>query len=140
MSAALDSGRRNIDIGCFQINHRWHGDRFGSVADMFDPLINARYAAAFLAELHSRTGDWLLAVGAYHSGTPGLAERYRAKVAEIWANVQDDAPAQQPAPVRNQNRFPLLQAGRGGGGGSLVPLQDDGAPILGAATGPLIRG
>ena len=41
-------GRRNVDIGCFQINFRWHGENFPSVAAMFDPLTNARYAADFV--------------------------------------------------------------------------------------------
>ncbi|MFV0410302.1 MAG: hypothetical protein ACK5LJ_11590 [Paracoccus sp. (in: a-proteobacteria)] len=51
-------GRHNLDIGCFQLNYRWHGMNFSSMAEMFDPLSNARYAARFVSELDAETGDW----------------------------------------------------------------------------------
>ena len=54
----IDQGRTNVDIGCFQINFRWHGENFASVREMFDPLANARYAARFVSQLHAETGDW----------------------------------------------------------------------------------
>ncbi|HWL58717.1 MAG TPA: hypothetical protein VNQ78_18855, partial [Paracoccus sp. (in: a-proteobacteria)] len=60
------AGRPNIDIGCFQINYRWHGENFRSVAQMFDPLENARYAARFVRQLHDELGDWRRAAGAFH--------------------------------------------------------------------------
>ncbi|MEL6767250.1 MAG: hypothetical protein AAFP17_08720 [Pseudomonadota bacterium] len=89
-SAALDSaarrlarGDRNFDLGCFQINHRWHGDAFPSLKAMIDPQTNADYAARFLRSLHSETGDWMTAAGLYHSRTPALARAYRARVARF---------------------------------------------------------
>ncbi|MCX7890624.1 MAG: transglycosylase SLT domain-containing protein [Rhodobacteraceae bacterium] len=72
-------GARSFDVGCFQINYRWHGHAFPSVEAMFDPRANAIYAARFLARLHAEAGDWSLAAGAYHSRTPAFAERYRAR-------------------------------------------------------------
>jgi len=72
-------GARSFDVGCFQINYKWHGDAFPSVAAMFDPEANALYAARFLASLFAETGDWSVAAGAYHSRTPAYAERYRAR-------------------------------------------------------------
>lgn len=62
-------GRLNLDIGCFQLNYRWHGENFASVAQMFDPLENARYAARFVRQLYTETGDWRIAAGAFHSRT-----------------------------------------------------------------------
>ena len=61
-------GAQLIDIGCMQINQRWHGANFHSVADMFDPARNVRYAANFLKELRSREGTWTLAVARYNAG------------------------------------------------------------------------
>lgn len=72
-------GRTNIDIGCFQLNYRWHGENFSSVAQMFDPLENARYAARFVAQLYSELGDWRQAAGAFHSRTQVYAQRYLAR-------------------------------------------------------------
>lgn len=72
-------GRTNLDIGCFQLNYRWHGENFSSVAQMFDPLENARYAARFVRQLYTETGDWRAAAGAFHSRTQVHAQKYLAR-------------------------------------------------------------
>ena len=87
----IASGRRNIDLGCFQINFRWHGASFASLDDMLEPVTNARYAARLLHRHWQRTGDWLLAAGAYHSATPELAAQYRSKVAKAMTSGTPDA-------------------------------------------------
>jgi soluble lytic murein transglycosylase-like protein len=61
-------GAKFIDIGCMQINQRWHGADFSSIADMFDPVRNVRYAATFLKELKAQEGTWTLAVARYNAG------------------------------------------------------------------------
>ena len=95
--SALDTGTRNIDLGCFQINYRWHGQNFASVDAMLDPLTNARYAARLLRGHFDRLGSWQAAAGAYHSATPHLAEAYLARVA---------ARLGQPLPARPQSERP----------------------------------
>lgn len=136
--AALDSGVRNIDIGCFQLNHRWHARSFRSVSDMFDPLRNARHAAAFLADLFRETGDWRLAAGAYHSRTPDRAELYAARVDRLLTG----APSHPAVPVRKVpvNTFPLLQAGDAGSAGSLVPVGAGARQMIIGAPARLIGG
>jgi hypothetical protein len=67
-AAERASGAQLIDIGCMQINHHWHAADFHSVADMFDPGNNVRYAANFLKELREREGTWTLAVARYNAG------------------------------------------------------------------------
>lgn len=79
----LRRGDRNFDLGCFQINHRWHGDAFASLEAMIEPRSNAAYAARFLSELYRETGDWMIAAGLYHSRTPTLSRAYRARVARV---------------------------------------------------------
>jgi hypothetical protein len=142
--AHFDLGARSFDVGCFQINYKWHHQAFESIDEMFDPVANALYAAGFLNSLHAETGDWELAAGAYHSRTPEHAERYRARFATFRAQflaedglplqVTDIAPGSgaavssgYPARVRT-NSFPLLQAGGAAAIGSLVPLDARGAP------------
>ena len=61
-------GARLIDVGCMQINIRWHGRDFSSVREMFDPGRNVDYAAAFLKQLKAREGTWTLAVARYNAG------------------------------------------------------------------------
>ena len=69
---AFEGARRNgaklIDVGCMQINFRWHGDHFASVQEMFDPARNVDYAAKFLRDLRAREGTWTLAVARYNAG------------------------------------------------------------------------
>jgi hypothetical protein len=146
LAQELASGRRNIDVGCFQINHRWHGEAFAVPSAMFDPLANARHAAAFLRDLHAEFGDWMSAAGAYHSRTATLASRYRDLFRLNLAHLRRAppstsrvtippvqgaaAPSTASAPRRiaprqeimRENSFPLLQAGPPASAGSLVPL------------------
>ncbi len=66
--AAHRRGATLIDIGCMQINYRWHGKNFASVTEMFDPAHNVDYAARFLKELKTREKTWTLAVARYNAG------------------------------------------------------------------------
>lgn len=76
-------GARSFDVGCFQLNHRWHGQAFASVDAMFDPAANADYAARFIKGLHAEGGSWDQAAGLYHSRTPEFRNRYAARFARI---------------------------------------------------------
>ncbi len=70
--AEFERARRNgvklIDLGCMQINHHYHADRFANVGQMLDPRRNVDYAARFLVELKQRHGSWSMAVARYHAG------------------------------------------------------------------------
>ncbi len=78
-----DSGV-SVDVGCFQISLLYHPDAFASLAQAFDPVANARYAARFLTELYARTGSWAASVALYHSATPALGVPYAARVLAAW--------------------------------------------------------
>lgn len=82
--ALMDMGVTNIDVGCMQVNLRYHGDRFEDVNAAFDPFVNAGYAADFLVRLRSEASSWREAAGNYHSKTPEYHDRYRAKLDRIW--------------------------------------------------------
>lgn len=89
----FDRGARSFDMGCFQVNYRWHGQHFSDLEAMMDPFESARYAARFLAELHADSGDWDIAAGHYHSRLPKFADRYRARYRALRADL-----AEMPAP------------------------------------------
>lgn len=127
--AILESGETNLDIGCFQLNHRWHGAAFSSLSAMIDPENNASYAAWFLSDLYRQQGSWPAAVAAYHSRTEQNAERYLARIETVLASMTA-VPLQQPA--LHENGYPFLQPGFKGAAGSLVPLQ--------SARGALVTG
>ena len=132
----LTDGTGTFDVGCFQLNIRWHGDQFESLSDMFDPMKNAAYAAAFLAQLYQESGDWSAAVSAYHSRTPELADRYLHKVKAVLSGP--DAPTDQgddpQTLVERENPFPLLKAGGQGSAGSIVPRQSARGPLIGGTS------
>lgn len=118
-------GARSFDVGCFQINYKWHGQAFQSIEEMFDPVKNARYAAEFLSGLYKELGSWTEAAGAYHSRTPKYANIYKTRFENIHQqlapmNAVATATA-APAPHRN-NSFPLLTGTVSSSRGSLVPL------------------
>lgn len=83
VAAHFQRGARSFDVGCFQINYKWHHKAFETIDQMFDPLANARYAARFLNELHTEFGSWTRAAGAFHSRTPKYADRYVKRFSRI---------------------------------------------------------
>lgn len=77
-------GIRNIDVGCMQVNLRYHPEAFANLDQAFDPARNVAYAAEFLGRLRAQAGSWTTAIGRYHSSTPHLSNRYRRKVFRAW--------------------------------------------------------
>ena len=119
----LHQGIKNFDVGCFQINFRWHGAQFSSIEEMFDPTENARYAAQFLSELFETTGDWSKAAGTYHSRTTKYAARYISRFDKIHAELETQPIVKSPAAASLANNFPLLKRSSIQPHlGSLVPL------------------
>lgn len=127
---ALRDGATNMDIGCFQLNYRWHASAFISLEDMLDPSRNATYAAEYLSRQYSQTGDWALAAAAYHSATPDRARVYQHKFEATYARLASNA--EPEALVARTNSFPLLVAGSAGQNGSLFPSTTGGRPLIGA--------
>ena len=80
VEAQRTAGVSSIDVGCGQVNLAWHPDAFPDLESAFDPAVNADYAAAFLSDLHDRTGTWRQATARYHSATPALQDAYLARV------------------------------------------------------------
>ena len=114
------------DIGCFQINSRWHGSAFASVTQMLDPVENALYAARYLRRLHGETGDWRAAIAAYHSRDPARGQAYLDRVFGQMPPMPDSA-----VPPPRRNRFPLLHAGDPGSTGTIVPRLAGLPPLIG---------
>jgi hypothetical protein len=102
----LADGDRLFDLGCFQINHHHHGDRFQDLAQMIDPATNADYAARFLKSLYGQSGSWRVAAGRYHSRRQGHAERYLARLVGeapgLFAGPAQTAGAKRAGDPRSQ--------------------------------------
>jgi soluble lytic murein transglycosylase-like protein len=79
-------GAKLIDIGCMQINHYFHANKFASVEAMLNPATNVDYAARFLKELRAREGDWTMAVARYHAG-PNNDPAQKQYVCRVMENM-----------------------------------------------------
>lgn len=127
VESELASGKTSIDIGCLQVNLRWHPEAFSSLEQGFNPQRNADYAAAFLRRLYEESGDWALAVGNYHSRTPVNHARY---LAGVEANMAFVAGLEEgsPMPVASgsasvESLDDVLSDFAGVGEGSAPPVQ-----------------
>jgi len=71
------------DIGLMQINSRWlpYLNKFGiTPSHLLDPCINLNVGAHILAMSLGRYGNTWQAIGAYHSATPVLRDRYALSI------------------------------------------------------------
>ena len=81
---AVSNGSKNIDVGCMQLNYRWHKGAFTSLDDMFDPEKNIQYAARFIKELYVRHQNWEDVIKHYHSNKKKFNIPYYQKVSKVW--------------------------------------------------------
>ena len=105
---ARAKGAKFIDIGCMQINHRFHAAHFESLEAMFDARRNVAYAAHFLRELRAREPSWTLAVARYNAGPDN-----NGRAEEICLRGHLQHGAQRPRRLDRQCA-PLLRARRPG--------------------------
>jgi hypothetical protein len=128
LKQAVAEGVTNIDVGCMQLNWKWHSAGFASPEDMIDPARNTRYAARFMVELFNRLGSWDVAAAAYHSTNPERGRNYLQKVMAARESFE-----MSPLDMPNE-------AGGGVGGETLllvaIPAQLDG--ILAHPGNPLV--
>lgn len=76
-------GITSIDVGCMQINLKYHGEAFNSIDKAIDPVNNVKYSAKFLRSLYSQNGnDWKRAAKRYHSSNPIAGEIYTKRLQE----------------------------------------------------------
>lgn len=73
---------QSVDVGCMQVNQKWHGHQFASLEEATDPRANVDYAARFLLGLYGETRDWWQAAGRYHSSTESYKAIYLDKLSQ----------------------------------------------------------
>ena len=79
---------KNIDIGCMQINYKYHGKNFKNLDDIISPNKNVKYAASFLRKLFKKHKSWNEAISRYHSSKPKRKKRYLIKVQSFWNDLR----------------------------------------------------
>ncbi|MDO8288459.1 MAG: transglycosylase SLT domain-containing protein [Parvibaculum sp.] len=115
----MKRGVRSFDVGCMQINMRYHPNAFADLNAAFDPITNVAYGAEFLKQLHSRTNSWPKAIAAYHSQTKTRNGPYFARVIDVWTDqharisqlahvLREQAQAQVTAQLRQTQDEPVF--------------------------------
>ena len=84
LNERIEKGVTNIDVGCMQLNFRWHKNFFKNLSEMINPEKNVDYGARFLKKLYRRHGSWEKAVKHYHSSKSKFNVRYYKKVKAVW--------------------------------------------------------
>lgn len=77
-------GRKSIDVGCMQINLRYHPDAFSSLEQAFEPKFNIEYASKFLTNKYKKLGSWEGAIRHYHNANPKHSDKYIARIYQTW--------------------------------------------------------
>ena len=97
----LKKGDNNLDVGCMQINLKWHKHNFKEVNDMISPEPNISYAASFLIQLKNKYGNWNEAIKHYHSSDPIKNKPYLDKVLNYW-KMKDKKTIYAAANIKNK--------------------------------------
>jgi len=90
LNERIKEGVTNIDIGCMQLNYRWHKKFFSNLNEMMSPAENVDYSARFLKRLHARHGSWEKAVKFYHSSKSKFNVKYYKKVKAVWKKENNE--------------------------------------------------
>lgn len=77
----ISTGTTSIDLCASQINWKWNGHRFKSLADAVDPATCLETSAVILKSLYQDTNDWIEAAGLYHNPSDSKkAAAYKARL------------------------------------------------------------
>lgn len=85
-------GITNIDVGCMQINLKYHGEAFANLDEAFDPEKNVAYSAKFLRKLYKRNKqNWTKTAMHYHSRNLRRGTNYKNRLEKHYAQyVRED--------------------------------------------------
>lgn len=82
-------GIQNIDVGCMQINIKYHSKAFKNLDDAFNPELNISFAASYLKKLYTLHQSWDRAIGYYHSTNPSFYNLYLNKISKKLIALSD---------------------------------------------------
>lgn len=75
-------GVRSIDVGCMQVNLKYHGMKFERPTDLLSSPVNVAYAGDFLVRLALESKSWRDAVMSYHNKVDPARRRWYG--CKIW--------------------------------------------------------
>lgn len=131
-------GVSSIDVGCMQVNLRWHPEAFSGLEQAFDPYYNADYAARYLRRLRVELGSWTRAAVRYHSASPERQALYGCAIQTEFDRLRQVAA--RPCVYRPNGRNGARRVGRPvqpeAPAGTTMVLRPAEAPATAAAPQP----
>ena len=104
------SGKENFDVGCNQINYKYHRHNFSSIEQMASPYYNVGYSAYYLASNYLKTNNWQEAVAMYHSKNPRHGSKYIKKIRQTAKTSGSLLMALNDSKKRNPNNRPRINS------------------------------
>jgi hypothetical protein len=83
----IKKGKKNIDMGCMQVNYMYHPNAFTNLSLAFDPETNVKWSANLIKNLYDKYGSYKDAVGYYHSYRTIKKNKYSSKVFNTWREL-----------------------------------------------------
>ena len=83
----IKKGKKNIDMGCMQVNYMYHPKAFSNLSLAFDPETNVKWSANLIKNLYDKYGSYKDAVGYYHSYRTIKKNKYSSKVFNTWREL-----------------------------------------------------
>ena len=108
VTALQARGVTNIDVGCMQINLRYHPHAFKDLETALDPTHNAAYAGDHLRQLREDHRSWPSAVERYRSSDPKRRLAYRRAVYKLKYAVLSESP--RAAAAKGRANWKVRQA------------------------------
>lgn len=104
----IAGGETRIDIGCSQINYKYHKSQFNNLEQMINPHYNVEYSARYLAKvLFKKTKNWSEAVALYHSHNPIHNTQY---IKRIQKKVKNSGNLQLALNSTRNNKFDVYRS------------------------------
>ena len=101
LNSEVEKGNYDFDVGCMQVNLKWHGKFFKKIADSIDPKTNISYATSFLYKLKTDFKTWTEAIKRYHSSNPKKNIKYHKKVLANWKVIEKKEDNKNSSKVKN---------------------------------------
>lgn len=107
----LAQGKESIDVGCMQINLKYHPDAFSNLQQAFEPRYNIAYAASFLAGKYEKLGSWETSIRHYHNVNTKYSDKYLERVYSAWRS-EDRAVSVARLEQRNPSYITVRSRGK----------------------------
>lgn len=101
----MNEGKTSIDVGCMQINLKYHPDAFYSLEQAFEPKYNVGYGASLLTKHYKRQKSWRTAIKYYHNRDPKKGKRYLAHIYRTWKKMDSSFKGSTSSTIKNNQEF-----------------------------------